>query len=153
MWDDEPDDLRDEDCDPEKEQKRVEALPIYQKAEEIRELTQRIIDSIDDGEIRMLHSNSMLEDSMLIVDKIAAAEAVDDYILKMENATLIKMHARSLQAKSASLVFEDVLPKEYLYFLRKEIDAFRELFKVWLKSFEKCDKRDDGWGLFVAGDE
>lgn len=155
MWDDDEDDNlpEDDDCDPEKEQRRVESLPIYQKAEEIRELTRRIIDSIDDEEVRMLHSNIMLEDSLLLPAKIAGAEAVDDYILKMENATIVKIHARSLQTQSASLIFEGALPEEYLILLRKEIDAFRLLFRQWVKSFESSNKEGDGWGLFVEDED
>lgn len=147
MW--EEDDDQDAEYDPEKERKRVEALPIFQKAEEIRELTQRIIDSIDDEEVKLIHSNIMLEDSILLAVKIAGAEAVDDFIIKMEYATLIKIHARSLQTQTASLIFEEVLPEEYLRLLRKEIEAFRLLFQTWIKTFHKFPKEGDGWGLFV----
>jgi hypothetical protein len=151
MWneDDPEEDDDDNDFDPEKERRRVEALPIFQKAEEIRELTRRIIDSIDSDEVKMLHSNGMLEDSVVIPAKIVGAEAVDDFILKMENATLIKIHARSLQAQTASLLFEEILPEEYLHLLRKEIEAFRLLFLDWIKEFHKAHKEGDGWGLFV----
>ena len=153
MWeDDDHDEDDDDDFDPEKERRRVEALPIYQKAEEIRELTQRIIDSIDNDHVKMIHSNIMLEDSVVITAKIAGAEAMDDFILKMENATLIKIHARSLQAQTASLIYEGILPEEYLQLLRKEIDAFRLLFLEWIKGFHKAPKSGDGWGLFVEGD-
>jgi hypothetical protein len=153
MWEDEEhEEDDDDDFDPEKERRRVEALPIYQKAEEIRELTQRIIDSIDSDEVKMIHSNIMLEDSVVITAKIVGAEAVDDFILKMENATLIKIHARSLQAQTASLLFEEILPEEYLQLLRKEIEAFRLLFLEWIKGFHTAHKSGDGWGLFVEGD-
>src|ERR1044072_3719903 len=149
MWDDDDDDFEnDNDFDPEEERRRVEALPIFQKAEEIRELTRRIIDSIDDEEVKMIHSNIMLEDSIIIPAKIAGAEAVDDFILKMENATIIKIHARSLQTQSASLLFEEILPEEYLKLLRKEIELFRLLFKEWIRTFHKSPKEGDGWGLF-----
>jgi hypothetical protein len=131
----------------------VEALPIFQKAEEICELTRRIIDSIDDEEIRMIHSNVMLEDSIVIPEKIAGAEAMNDFIMKMENATVVKIHARSLQTQTASLIFEEVLPEEYLRLLRKEIEAFRLLFREWIKTFHKSPKEGDGWGLFVEDDE
>ncbi|HLT74853.1 MAG TPA: hypothetical protein VKZ68_07195 [Ohtaekwangia sp.] len=157
MWDDDddPEDFYedDDDFDPEKERRRVEALPIFQKAEEICELTRRIVDSIDDEEVKMIHSNIMIEDSIVIPAKIAGAEAVDDYMIKMENATLIKLHARSLQAQSASLIFEGALPEEYLLLLRKEIEAFRLLFKEWVKSFDDSTARGDGWGLFVDDDD
>jgi hypothetical protein len=155
MWDDDDNNFSEEEdnCDPEKERRRVESLPIYQKAEELCELARMIIDSIDNEEVRMIHGNIMLEDSMIIPSRIASAEAVNDYIMKMENATIVKMHARSLQAQSASLVFEDILPKEYLVLLRKEIEAFRGLFKAWVQSFRGLPREDDGWGLFVEGDD
>ncbi|SKC45444.1 hypothetical protein [Ohtaekwangia koreensis] len=153
MWNDDDEEMDDADYDPEKERRRVEALPIFQKAEEICELTRRIIDSIDDEEIRMIHSNVMLEDSIVIPEKIASAEAMNDFIMKMENATVVKIHARSLQTQTASLIFEEVLPEEYLRLLRKEIEAFRLLFREWIKTFHKSPKEGDGWGLFVEDDE
>lgn len=153
MWNDDNEEMDDADYDPEKERRRVEALPIFQKAEEICELTRRIIDSIDDEEIRMIHSNVMLEDSIVIPEKIAGAEAMNDFIMKMENATVVKIHARSLQTQTASLIFEEVLPEEYLRLLRKEIEAFRLLFREWIKTFHKSPKEGDGWGLFVEDDE
>lgn len=148
MWEDEDEINEDNDCDPEKERNRVESLPVYQKAEEIRDLTRRIIDSIDDERVRMIHMNTMLEDSIVIPERIAAAEAVDDYVLKIENATIVKIHARSLQNQSASLLFDGALPKEYLSLLKKEIETFRLLFCNWVKSFNQQGARDDGWGLF-----
>lgn len=155
MWEDDDanDEDNDDDFDPENERKRVEALPIFQKAEEIMDLTRTIVESIDDDDVKMIHSNIMLEDSMIIPVKIAGAEAVDDYITKMENATIIKIHARSLQAQSASLIMMEVLPEEYLILLRKELETFRQLFREWIKTFHKFPKEPDGWGLFVEDDD
>ncbi|MBT1689659.1 hypothetical protein [Dawidia soli] len=153
MWEDDDTEDGDAEFDPEKERRRMEALPIFQKAEEIRDMTRRIIDSIDDEEVKMIHSNIMLEDSIVIPAKIASAEAVDDFILKMENATIVKIHARSLQAQAASLIFEEVLPEEYLVLLRKEIETFRVLFRAWIKTFHQAKKEGDGWGLFVDEDQ
>jgi len=150
MWEDDDEEHDDDDdYDPEKERRKLESLPIFQKAEEIRELTRRIIDSMDDDEVKMIHSNIMLEDSIIIPAKIAGAEAMDDFILKMENATVIKIHARSLQAQTSSLLFENAVPEEYLRLLRKEIESFRLLFIAWIKTFHNFPKEGDGWGLFV----
>jgi hypothetical protein len=153
MWEDQDAEEDDSDVDPEKERQRMEALPIFQKAEEIRDITRRIIDSIEDETFKIMHSNIMLEDSIIIPIKIAGAEAVDDFILKMENATLVKIHARSLQAQTASLLFEEVLPAEYLSLLRKEIEAFRLLFRAWVKTFHTSRKENDGWGLFLEEED
>jgi hypothetical protein len=148
MWEDDDEANEENQYDPEKERNRVESLPVFQKAEEIRDLTRRIIDSIDDERVRMIHMNTMLEDSIIIPERIAAAEAVDDYVLKIENATIVKIHARSLQNQSVSLLFDGALPKEYLSLLKKEIETFRVLFIQWVKTFNKGEARDDGWGLF-----
>ncbi len=149
MWEDEDQDQNDNnDCDPEKERKRVESLPIFQKAEEIRDLTRRIIESIDDERVRMIHMNTMLEDSIVIPERIAAAEAIDDFVGKMENATIVKIHARSLRNQSESLLFDGALPKDYLILLKKEIELFRKLFIEWVRSFDSSRAKDDGWGLF-----
>jgi hypothetical protein len=37
--------------------------------------------------------------------------------------------------------------------LRKEIEAFRLLFRDWIKTFHKSPKEGDGWGLFVEDDD
>jgi hypothetical protein len=154
MWEDDEENMDDDnDYDPEKERKRMEALPIFQKAEEIRDLVRRIIDSVDDSEFKMIYSNIMLEDSIVIPAKIAGAEAINDYIIKMENATIIKIHARSLQTQAASLILMEILPEDYLRLLRKEIEAFRLLFREWIKTFDSAHKEGDGWGLFVEDDD
>ena len=78
---------------------------------------------------------------------------MDDYILKMENATIIKIHARSLLAQTSSAKFLDLLDERYLQLLRDELETFRSLFRDWIKSFETgTTKEGDGWGLFVPDD-
>ena len=44
MWEDDDDEP---DFDPEEERRKLESKPIFQKAEEIRELAQRIIETMD----------------------------------------------------------------------------------------------------------
>src|SRR5687768_4238789 len=96
MWEDDDDDQDDDGYDPEEEQRKLEALPIYKKALEILDLTEQIVDTFNDEGRAKYHRELMLQDAMIIPAKIAGAEAMDDYILKMENATVIKIHARSL---------------------------------------------------------
>ena len=152
MWEDDDDE---NEFDPEEEKRKLESKPIFQKAEEIRELTQRIVDTMEKNAPQSeIQSSLMLEDSMLIPAKIAGAEAVDDFILKMENAVIIKIHARSLLARTSSLKYLKLVDPEYLQLLRDEIEAFRLLFKKWIASFQiDSVKEGDGWGLFVEDDE
>ncbi len=147
MWED---DDADEDYDPEEERRKLEAMPLYKKALEILDLTQQIVDTFPDDEMARVHRQLMMEDAMIIPAKVAGAEAMDDYVLKMENATVIKIHARSLLTQTSSAKYLDLQDERYLKLLRDEVEAFRELFKVWVKTFEvDTTKEGDGWGLFV----
>jgi hypothetical protein len=139
MWEND-DDADENDYDPEQERKRMEALPIFQKAEEIRELTRRIIDSIDNEEVRMIHSNIMLEDSIILSSKIAGAEAMDDFIMKMENATIIKIHARSLltQHRCSS---KKCFRKNTCVYYEKRSKHFASCFATGSKRFTSLRKK------------
>lgn len=140
--------------DPEEEGKNFEALPIYTKALEILDLTQQIVDTFGDESLAKMHRESMMEDAMILPAKIAGAEAMDYYVHKMENATVVKIHARSLLTQTASIKYLGLVNEQYVQLLRDEIEAFRLLFKEWVKTFDKdATKEGDGWGLFVSDDE
>jgi hypothetical protein len=150
MWEDDDDDHDDDGYDPEEEQRKLEALPIYKKALEILDLTEQIVDTFNDEGRAKYHRELMLQDAMIIPAKIAGAEAMDDYILKMENATIIKIHARSLLTQTSSAKYLDLQDERYLKLLRDEIEGFRLLFLQWVQTFETGTiKEGDGWGLFV----
>jgi hypothetical protein len=159
MWEDDDNDDNDDDdgYDPEAERRKLESLPVYQKAMEIYDLTKRITDTLDKEEEANPYKEMMLEDAMIVPAKIAGAEAMDDYILKMENAVVIKIHARSLLAQTSALRYLAALDEEYIQLLRNEIEEFRSLFKKWVLTFESnTTKEGDGWGIFVPdndGDE
>lgn len=154
MWEDDDDSDNDEEYDPEEERRKLEALPIYKKALEILDLTQQIVDTFHDEDTAKIHRQIMLEDAMIIPAKIAGAEAMDDYILKMENATVIKIHARSLLTQTSSAKYLDLQDERYLQLLRDEIEAFRLLFKKWVQSFDiGTTKEGDGWGLFAPDED
>jgi hypothetical protein len=68
----------------------------------------------------------------------------------MENATIIKIHARSLLTQTSSAKYLHLQDERYLKLLRDEIESFRVLFKEWVATFESgTTKEGDGWGLFV----
>lgn len=154
MWEDDDDAEDDDGYDPEAERRKLEALPIYKKALEILDLTQQIVETFKEDQFATMHRQHMMEDAMIIPAKIAGAEAMDDYVLKMENATIIKIHARSLLAQTSSAKYLQIQDPRYLQLLRDEIEAFRLLFKQWTASFETgTTKEGDGWGLFVPDTE
>jgi hypothetical protein len=153
MWDND-DDNEGFGYDPGEEDRNTEGLPIYKKALEIVDLTEQIVDTFAEEGHASRHREYMLEDAMMLPAKIAGAEAMDFYIHKMENATAVKIHARSLLTQAASIKHLGIVNEQYVQLLRDEIEAFRLLFREWIKTFEANTlKEGDGWGLFVRDEE
>lgn len=130
------------------ERQRVKNLPLMRKAEEIYELTQAIVETIDEAEDVLLMREQMLSNAMMLMPKIAGAESGDLYTLRMENAVIIKIHARELLTQTSFCKAEGLSETHYLQMLRNEMDAFRQLFVEWVKGFDKTNDIPDDWGLF-----
>jgi hypothetical protein len=142
------DDHNDEDArrHSQKEKERIDQLPIMLKAREIFEITYALIGVINEEEDVLLLRDRMLEASCVLGPKIAGAEAGDFYTLRMENAVLIKLNARDLQAQNSLLISENLVDPSYTSLLRKTIQEFRELFIEWVSGFDKSNDIEDGWG-------
>jgi hypothetical protein len=146
-----------EDDDPEgtkremdEEDKRVRNMPLMQKANEIFDLTHAICESMpDDNEFTGMYRGLLMENAMMLAPKIAGAESIQDYGLKMENAVIIKVNAMQLRTQLNGCEMFDLVKEDYLEILREAIDEFKILFAEWVKKFEKYDIYDDGWGLWV----
>lgn len=110
---------------------KLQKFPLYQKAEQIFKITQGLVEIIpaDNEFLQETTARFMMENAMIIPAKIAGAQAVELYDLKMENAAIIRKAARELYVQAGSLRFEeDILDKDYILLMRKEIDEFRLLF-------------------------
>ncbi|MBC7440606.1 MAG: hypothetical protein H7250_11570 [Flavobacterium sp.] len=123
---------------------------LMQKAMELVQLTialEKLI--LDDNEYLQTTSRFMLENAFLIPAKIAGAEGVDLYDLKMENAAIIRKAARELSVQAGSLRFEKKInSNDYILLVRNAIDDFRLLFIEWVKTFDINNYIPDAWGLF-----
>jgi hypothetical protein len=132
-------------------QDELHQFPLYQKAEQIFKITQGLVEIVPAENEFLLETTVrfMLENAMIIPAKIAGAQAVELYDLKMENATIIRKAARELSVYAGSLRFEkDIIEKEYIHLLRKEINEFRLLFIDWVAGFDEWNYIKDDWGLF-----
>ena len=94
------------------------------------------------------HKAMLLGDAYQVGVKIKSAEAGDLYMIRMENATIIRKNAQFIKSSMLSMIAEKVIEKDHGYVIREEIDKFRLLFKKWVASFQK-DEFEDEWGLFV----
>ncbi|KAB7733041.1 hypothetical protein F5984_03625 [Rudanella paleaurantiibacter] len=132
----------------EAENRRIEQLPILRKANEILEITQAIVGTIDDEDDVLMMSEQMMANAMMLPTKIVGAEGADLYTLRMENAVIIKTHARELLTQTNYLRAEKLSKPVYIQLLRDEIENFRVLFVEWVNSFDKSNDIPDDWGLF-----
>ncbi|WP_125722952.1 hypothetical protein [Flavobacterium ustbae] len=126
-------------------------MPIYQKAEQIFQLTQGLIQIVpeEDQFLQETVVKFMSENAMLIPVKIAGAEGADLYDLRMESAAIIRKAARELYVQAGSLRFaEGIRDKDYIELLRNTIEEFRLLFVDWVASFDQWNYIKDNWGLF-----
>ncbi|MES2774502.1 MAG: hypothetical protein V4722_09970 [Bacteroidota bacterium] len=89
----------------------------------------------------------MMGDGMIIPAKIVGAEAGDLYVLRMENAAIIRKVADDTYKECSSFRMMGISTDAELDAVRAEIDIFREYFKEWVSGFEKDDWEDE-WGLF-----
>ncbi len=80
--------------------------------------------------------------------KIRSSEAGSLYVLKMENASIIRKNAQFVKSSVLGLMLQDEVEEEHGEAIRNEIDVFRELFIKWVNTFKK-DEFVDEWGLFV----
>ena len=152
MWDDFGDENEWEDeeneFDPKSMRDHIYSHPLMVKAQDIVALTHALVGSLDEAR-KELYGGMMMEDAMVIGAKFAGAEGVDDFILKMENATIMKVHARHLNSMTYQLAMEETHAEEHLELLRVAIGEFKILFVEWVRGFDSAEKTDDGWGLFI----
>lgn len=94
------------------------------------------------------HRDEMRGNSLIIPAKISGAEAGDMYILRMENAAIIRKAAMDIYLDCHLLTEAKVAADQDVELLRSEIDQFREYFIDWVNGFEK-DQFEDDWGLFT----
>lgn len=128
---------------------RYSQTPIQQKAQEIYSTLKTLLDLVPENNEHLLSlKHQLLGDAMLILAKLAGANAVKLYDIKMENATLIRKAARDLMVSYHSLKMFGFEEAEYYHLVRRQIEEFRLLFIDWVAGFNQNHFITDNWGLF-----
>lgn len=156
QWDDE--DFNDEDNEGEEWKKKEEkqaAKALYLKWRDTFSLIYAFAENLapDPGENdehthEQFTKNMILENALMIGSKLRGAMAVDLYILKMENAAIVRTNALQLMVQVNYAVLSDFAEEDYKNVIQESMDEFRLLFKEWVMTFKKDDIEDD-WGLFI----
>lgn len=90
----------------------------------------------------------LLADAYEVGAKIRSSEAGGIYVLRMENASIIRKNAQAVKSYILYMMVEGEVDEEHGHIIRDEIDVFRDLFRFWVSTFEKDGFADD-WGLFA----
>ncbi|MCU0450358.1 MAG: hypothetical protein MUC97_11050 [Bernardetiaceae bacterium] len=130
------------------ERLRIHGLPIRRKAEEIYQVAEALAETIVEADDRLGVRARLQEHAMCLGVKISGAEASDLYMLKMQNAVMVKAHATELLGLAGWCQNTGLSDGRYLKVLRDDIEEFRQLFVAWVKRFDKNNNQADGWGLF-----
>ena len=127
---------------------RMDVEAQLRKANEILEITQAIVATMNQDDDILMMNEQMISNAMMLPPKIIGAEGGDLYTLRMENAVIVKIHARELLTQTAYCKAEKLADPQYLQILRDEIEQFRLLFVEWVNSFDRTNDIPDEWGLF-----
>lgn len=159
-WDD--DDFHDEDEDGEEwkpKPTRDACKALYQQWQQVMVLLNGALDSMnleenkDEDELSFPaayweeHKAMILGDAHQVAVKIKSSETGNMYMLRMENASIIRKNAQFIKSSLLTMMIEGVIEEDHGKVIRGEIDNFRELFKEWVNTFQK-DEFEDEWGLF-----
>ncbi|MDI9363371.1 MAG: hypothetical protein QM541_00365 [Flavobacterium sp.] len=85
---------------------------------------------------------------MLIAPKILSASCIDSYVIKMENASIIRNNCKEMMNQVSVAVMLGIADEQHEAVIEEVVIEFRELFKQWVATFKKDDYEDE-WGLFL----
>lgn len=127
------------------------AKNLYNKWREIFLLVESYCETLQDSkEYDHAEKNKELiwQNLFIVAPKIIGAAGADMYVLKMENASIVRYNCRELMEQVRFTAMVGAGEEKYAEAIEREMDIFRDLFKTWVHTFTKDDYEDE-WGLFV----
>ncbi|HVW14829.1 MAG TPA: hypothetical protein VHB54_13420 [Mucilaginibacter sp.] len=126
---------------------KYQKLPVYQKAEELLELAEAIVEAIKEDDEKEWLSGEIVGNAMLIQAKIAGAEGGGLYSLRMENAVLIKYAVYNMRNAVISTEMFGLNNEDYVNLMREKVEEFRVEFVAWIRGFDKSYDIPDNWAI------
>ena len=130
---------------------RAIAKAMYNQWREVFGLVVAFAENLaDDGEETHPASTKALiyENVMIVAPKIIGAISMDLYVLKMENASVIRTNAKQMMEQIGFAVLMGWADEAHKQVIEDALYKFRELYKQWVSTFQK-DNFEDEWGLFI----
>lgn len=125
-------------------------LPVFRQGMEVLDTVNTIAELVTDAaeqqeKIVLETVRIMLEDMQIVLAKIAGAEGADLYGLQIENAYIIKAHARNVQVSTNMLKMSDTVDASYIQLLRDQVDEFRKAYLDWVNGFDPTNDIKGEW--------
>ncbi len=127
------------------------ARNLYNKWREVFVLVESYCETLHDSrEYDQVQKNRELiwQNLFIVAPKIIGAAGTDLYVLKMENASIVRNNCRELLEQIRFTAKVGANQENYAEAIENEMALFRELFKQWVATFQR-DEHADEWGLFV----
>lgn len=119
---------------------------LYNQGRQIYQYSKFFCELLKD-EIGLSSKDLIMQNAIIICPKIAGAEGGGIYIIRMENASIIRTNCIELLTQIRACMLFDEHIENYAGVLINEIEVFKKLFEEWVSLFEK-DEIDDDWGLY-----
>lgn len=133
-----------------KEREKLRKHPLLKQAKEILNIVDALLDTCNDEMMSKHYGSTLRESSMIVVAKLSSALASDNYLLCMQNASLVREHGEYLRLSNHMLKSSGSFDEKYVSMFRQEMEKFRLLFIEWAKEIHKMENDyEDEWGLFV----
>lgn len=126
--------------------KRKAAKDLYEQAWKVYNYSRIFCESLK-GEHSEMNSSLILQNATILCPKIVGAEGGDNYMIRMENASIIRTNAIELRTQVKACALFDESSEDLVAVIVDEIEVLKEKFKLWISYFEKDDIEDD-WGLY-----
>lgn len=124
--------------------RRAELL--YAQAREVYRYAKLFCESLK-GEMAASTRSLIMQNAGIIPTKIIGAESGDLYMVRMENASIIRTNCRQLIEQLSFAEMTEMCNADYTALMKAEMGKFRLLFVDWVSHFEK-DEFEDEWGLY-----
>lgn len=146
-------DFRDDDDDEWKTKQELEiGKALYNQWREVFGLVYAFTDSLRETEDEKSHpastKNLIFQNLTIVAPKIISAIQINDYVLRMENASIIRNNCREMMVQISFAAMIGDADEQHKEVIEQSLNKFKALFKQWVTGFEKDDYEDE-WGLFV----
>src|SRR4051794_15840686 len=96
---------------------KMKRHPLLVKENEVYEVVSAFIESLD-GDAKEMYGSTLMESALVINAKLAGAIGSNNWLLCMQNASLIRYHAEYLHTSTSGLTDFTNADKDYVIVLR-----------------------------------